>query len=103
MAEALGLYSTWLHATIVKSWLEKSSHLGTSKFWFCFSEKSDLNSDIGRKPPPSVIVGPPGLPTETMYSASPGRRPHTITHGGASPEAMKVRLSAMVLQPPTRV
>ena len=43
-----------------------------------------------------------GRPPENSYrGASPsGRRPHTIT---GSPEAMKVRLAAMVLQPPTRV
>ncbi|KAK6622887.1 hypothetical protein RUM43_008738 [Polyplax serrata] len=70
------------------------------------SEKSDLNSEIGRKQQPSVIVGtgPVTAPTDAMYNPSPGRRPHMITaHVGGSPEAMKVRLAAMVLQPPTRV
>lgn len=47
-----------------------------------------------------------GGPNDMMYCTSPIRRPpppHTITAAGSSPEAMKVRLAAMVLQPPTRV
>lgn len=66
------------------------------------SEKSDIDSNTGRKTPridASVLHGP----GEAMYCSTPTRRPpHTITAGG-SPEAMKVRLAAMVLQPPTRV
>lgn len=67
-----------------------------------YSEKSDMNSTLGRKTPridASVLHGP----GEAMYCSTPTRRPpHTIMAGG-SPEAMKVRLAAMVLQPPTRV
>ena len=68
------------------------------------SEKSDVDSAAGRKTPrlENQGLGCGGaIPAEAIYSTSPSRRPHTIT--GGSPEAMKVRLAAMVLQPPTRV
>jgi hypothetical protein len=68
------------------------------------SEKSDVDSSAGRKTPrlENQGLGVGGaIPAEAIYSTSPSRRPHTIT--GGSPEAMKVRLAAMVLQPPTRV
>lgn len=68
------------------------------------SEKSDVDSAAGRKTPRLENQGLGGggaIPAEAIYSTSPSRRPHTIT--GGSPEAMKVRLAAMVLQPPTRV
>lgn len=68
------------------------------------SEKSDVDSAAGRKTPRIENQGLGGggtIPAEAIYSTSPSRRPHTIT--GGSPEAMKVRLAAMVLQPPTRV
>lgn len=67
-----------------------------------YSEKSELES-TGRKTPKIDGILHPPHPGDTMYCSTPTRRPpHTITAGG-SPEAMKVRLAAMVLQPPTRV
>lgn len=74
-----------------------------------FSEKSDIDSSMGRKTPrieaSMMGNGPITLPTEAMYCTSPARRPHpqhTILAGN-SPEAIKVRRAAMVLQAPTRV
>ncbi|XP_063240065.1 hemicentin-2 [Bacillus rossius redtenbacheri] len=66
------------------------------------SEKSELD---GRKTPrlePPSLGGPGGaIPAEAVYTTSPTRRPQSFANN--SPEAMKVRLAAMVLQPPTRV
>lgn len=39
-----------------------------------------------------------GIPADAIYTT-----PRTNHHQGGSPEAMKVRLAAMVIQPPTRV
>lgn len=56
---------------------------------FCYSEKLDIEKNS---------TGPGGIPADAIYTTTPrGGRGH------GSPEAMKVRLAAMVLQPPTRV
>nr|XP_024219213.1 hemicentin-2 [Halyomorpha halys] len=55
------------------------------------SEKSDMESSLGRKNGSERCLTRPG---EALYRA------HNIS--APSPEAMKVRLAAMVLQPPTR-
>ncbi|KAL3285009.1 hypothetical protein HHI36_019138 [Cryptolaemus montrouzieri] len=69
----------------------------------CFSRKSAF------KPPDvdgqkldieKTTTGPGGIPADAIYTTTNTRGHH---HGGGSPEAMKVRLAAMVLQPPTRV
>uniref|UniRef100_A0A224XU75 Putative conserved secreted protein n=1 Tax=Panstrongylus lignarius TaxID=156445 RepID=A0A224XU75_9HEMI len=62
------------------------------------SEKSDMSSMMNRKTgvvATRVDSGPPR--PEPLYRSST----HSIT--APSPDAMKVRLAAMVLQPPTRV
>lgn len=59
--------------------------------FFCFSEKLDIEKNS---------VGPGGIPADAIYTTTP----RTGVRGGHhSPDAMKVRLAAMVLQPPTRV
>lgn len=42
-----------------------------------------------------TATGPGGIPADAIYTTTP--------RGHGSPETMKVRLAAMVLQPPTRV
>lgn len=63
---------------------------------FIFSEKADLKSR-------SDSLGAPHL--DSIYTTPAGfhhhHHPHHQSHG--SPEAMKVRMAAMILQPPTRV
>uniref|UniRef100_A0A8D8Z044 Kin of IRRE-like protein 3 n=1 Tax=Cacopsylla melanoneura TaxID=428564 RepID=A0A8D8Z044_9HEMI len=73
------------------------------------SEKSDIDSTMGRKTPrieaSMMGNGPITIPGEAMYCSSPARRQHpqhTIL-AGSSPEAIKVRRAAMVLQAPTMV
>lgn len=58
--------------------------------YFCFSEKLDIEKNS---------VGPGGIPADAIYTTTP----RTGVRGLHSPDAMKVRLAAMVLQPPTRV
>lgn len=59
--------------------------------FICCSEKLDLEKNA---------TGPGGIPADAIYTTTPGSR----SRGSASsPEVMKVRLAAMVLQPPTRV
>ncbi|XP_024082011.1 hemicentin-2 [Cimex lectularius] len=63
------------------------------------NEKSDMSSMMSRKSTscaPRMETGPP-RPEQPFYRSGP----HSIT--APSPDAMKVRLAAMVLQPPTRV
>nr|CAD7258164.1 unnamed protein product [Timema shepardi] len=83
--------------------LSSTAEDGEIEVQISVGEKSDIDSTMGRKTPrlePPSLGGSGGaIPAEAIYSTSPSRRPHTIT---GSPEAMKVRLAAMVLQPPTR-
>ncbi|KAG5882067.1 hypothetical protein JTB14_023754 [Gonioctena quinquepunctata] len=69
----------------------------------CFARKGDFKpSEIdGQKVDiEKITTGPGGIPADAIYTTTP--RSGNTRHGG-SPEAMKVRLAAMVLQPPTRV
>ncbi|XKL67786.1 hypothetical protein PGB90_003277 [Kerria lacca] len=70
------------------------------------NDKSEINVTNGYKPPKIEPMMDNSYNNEVMYCTSPTYRPpppHTITATGCSPDAMKVRLAAMVLQPPTRV
>lgn len=62
------------------------------------SEKADLKS---RSDSIGIGVGPPHL--DSIYTTPSGFHHHAHHHSQGSPEAMKVRMAAMVLQPPTRV
>ena len=73
------------------------------------SEKSDVDSTSGKKTPRidgslgnNAVVGIGPDHHYGQQSPVHHRIPQHITAGG-SPEAMKVRLAAMVLQAPTRV
>ncbi|XP_015833193.1 irregular chiasm C-roughest protein isoform X3 [Tribolium castaneum] len=64
----------------------------------CFARKGDFKpTDIdGQKVDiEKTATGPGGIPADAIYTTTP--------RGHGSPEAMKVRLAAMVLHPPTRV
>lgn len=69
------------------------------------NDKSEISASNGYKPPKIEPMMDNGYNNEIMYCTSPTRRPPPphITATGCSPDAMKVRLAAMALQPPTRV
>ncbi|XP_045463992.1 hemicentin-2 isoform X2 [Harmonia axyridis] len=71
---------------------------------FCFSKQSVFKPpeiDSQKLDFEKSTTDPHGIPADAVYTTTNTRSSHH--HTGGSPEAMKVRLAAMVLQPPTRV
>lgn len=62
--------------------------------FFVYSEKADLKSRSDSTNGPQL---------DSIYTTPAGFHHHHTAGTQGSPEAMKVRMAAMVLQPPTRV
>lgn len=68
-----------------------------NQVWY-FSQKLDIEKTahhLTNNQNQSGVLGQGGIPADAIYTTGP--------RGGTHPDAMKVRLAAMVLQPPTRV
>jgi hypothetical protein len=70
------------------------------------SEKADLKSrsdSLNGPPTLDAISGIYTTPTTGFHLHNGAHHHHHLHHDTNSPEAMKVRMAAMILQPPTRV